>query len=280
MTKNTICILLFSAFCCICAESRYPVIHAPREIEVNYGNPLDVEPYPFTPTKEEINGALHNGAKTEFTLIVVDEEGLPVKDATVEISFIMRDTKDKHVKLATDKNGKVHVKGNCSSSVEICVLKNGWYTCERIKFCFIGSVSNSLVYALQDGKWQPYDFTYGITLRKIKNPVQMFQSRCSREAFTVDTPMGFDLFTGDFISPNGKGRTADFYMTYRRKENENEKIETLTIDFPNKMDGVYRAPRHYASSFYTEYKASPDNARYRNKIEFRRKVKYSIKKRI
>ncbi|MBQ7649794.1 MAG: hypothetical protein IJS15_02485, partial [Victivallales bacterium] len=121
--------------------------------------------------------------------------------------------------------------------------------------------------------WQPSDLTHKIVLKEIKNPIPMFQNSFYGK-ISIDTPVGFDLFTGDFVSPNKKGRNVDFFLTYGKKETEEEKIETLTITFPNKDDGVYRAKYNYGSEFRTAYEASAKNEKYKSKMVFQRKIRF------
>jgi hypothetical protein len=163
-----------------------------------------------------------------------------------------------------------HVSGKCDGVYLFTAIKDGWYN--SIPTTIRYSVDN-----LINGMWQPSDLTHKIVLKKIKNPIPMFQNSFYGK-LSIDTPVGFDLFTGDFVSPNRKGRNADFFLTYSKRETEEEKIETLTITFPNKGDGGYRAKYNYGSEFRTAYDASAKNEKYISKMVFHRKTRFSNEK--
>jgi hypothetical protein len=52
-------------------------------------------------------------------------------------------------------------------------------------------------------------------------------------------PVGYDFLAGDWVSPNGKGQTADIiFLREYSKRSLNDYDYKLTVTFPNKGDGI------------------------------------------
>jgi len=100
------------------------------------------------------------------------------------------------------------------------------------------------------GKWQPCNPVLELRVDRIVNPIPMY-ARAVRERKIPMTgaPVGFDLMVGDWVAPDGKGKTGDLLFTCVKKTNgvvltDPGKIErqlldnTLAISFSNEEDGI------------------------------------------
>ncbi|QBG49013.1 hypothetical protein EGM51_16995 [Verrucomicrobia bacterium S94] len=103
-------------------------------------------------------------------------------------------------------------------------------------------------------------------MRKIKNPVSMVHKGKKWEAFPeYNVEIGYDLGVGDWVSPNGRGKSADFVFKTRKTENPSR--AEYVLSFSNPGDGIleYQFPENLKSSFKWPYVAP--EAGYDNKLE-------------
>ncbi len=89
------------------------------------------------------------------------------------------------------------------------------------------------------GKWQPWNPTIEVVLKRIKNPVPMFAKRVSGEVPAKEKDVGYDLVIGDWITPYGRGKVADliFHGTGEVIGDRNYRGE-LTVTFPGQSNGL------------------------------------------
>lgn len=276
--KQIVFTMIFLALLLHSDEPRYAEEWSWTTLTVNYGHILGDEPFPYHPTREEYHKAQLKGAKTSFDVFVLTEEGDALENATV-IGCLEGDPfgsgKDNNVfRKQTDEHGMAHVEGKCGGRIYFHVMKDGWYDSGEtiLQFAHTGNVS------LQNGKWQPYGMKHKIVLRPIRNQIRMHSPEGSffKKIPKAGEPMGLDLFACDWVAPYGKGETADLLLQYDIKENEEEKLETLTFSFPNPGDGIYRRHCFRRSWFREDYNASADSSQYEKQMAFHRKSKFSI----
>ncbi len=78
-------------------------------------------------------------------------------------------------------------------------------------------------------------------------------------------PIGYDLEIGDWIVPHGKGKMADFILTFSSYFQDMKKGSEAryVLSFPNEFDGIqeYQFPEDLNSSFKWPYLAPLDGYR-------------------
>lgn len=108
-------------------------------------------------------------------------------------------------------------------------------------------------------RWEPWNPTIEVEMRKIKNPIPMVYKR---QKWTVvpefGTQIGYDLEAGDWVAPHGKGKTEDFLflMNLDRKSMADAEA-SYTLSFSNPLDGIqeYLPSEDLRSSFIFPYVA-------------------------
>lgn len=212
--------------------------------------------------------------KAKITIIVVDEDGVAVKNAHVGVGF-ETNTREKEtsVRGVTNVNGRFVASESCNSSIGFRVTKDGYYK----------SVGHYLFEKKNFYGWEPWNPEIIVVLRKIENPVPMYardtmQSKI--EIPVVGKAVGFDLIAFDWIAPYGKGSHADFEFKLDRRVADRKDFDaTLTVTFPNKFDGIhsYREDRSRGSLFKLPRFAPEDG--YQNSLvlrEWRKPQDYNV----
>ncbi len=195
---------------------------------------------------------------SKFTMRVVDAEtGLPVTNAEIRVTFTEQADpwgtgvgKSDRQKTKVDKEGAATFKGNsaypgCGGSV----FADGYYSDGGgMNYQKKNSVLN---------RWEPWNPTIEVKMRKIKNPVPMVYEWIQRESIPVwEKPAGFDLQAGDWVSPHGDGAVADFVFTATRVTEPKEGVR-YSLTFSNPLDGLqeYVPPEDIRSSYIFPYLA-------------------------
>jgi hypothetical protein len=111
-------------------------------------------------------------------------------------------------------------------------------------------------------RWEPWNPTIEVVLKKKRNPVAMFQK--SHEALPVprfDSPVGYDLEKGDWVAPHGSGMISDLVFTCTNSYVSFSEAETnCDIAFSNIQDGLqeYRFDAKNQSLYKWPFEA-PEN---------------------
>ena len=200
------------------------------------------------------------GVKAKFTVRVVDENGKPVEGAKVWASFNMEHRGKSNVdEKLTDAAGVAEVSGRCHSSVGMAITKDGYYrTWHAIRFFEEG-------YDIQDGKWQPYGSFVKFTLKKIHRPTPMVVfTNLKFPVPECDRDYGFDMEYGALVEPYGPGKVADFYVRYMMEGapyvmsgNKESGGRSITLTFPNCLDGAYPIDLDVDSELQSPHQADP-----------------------
>lgn len=175
----------------------------------------------------------------KITLKIVDENGTPVQEAKVGAAFMIYTqggwgSKSKHVQGYSDKQGLFEGSVIADNIVDFSVSKDGYY----VSFGTYKFKEHSL------GRWQPWNPTITVVMRKIEKPVPMYQRDTKEMHPVLEIPLsgkavGFDLMEADWVSPYGKGKHADMFFKLDRKFVSRDDFEgTLSITFPSKYDGI------------------------------------------
>lgn len=173
------------------------------------------------------------------TVRVVDEQGMPVTNATAAIGFSKNippgegwGTRPFSITGQTDTNGIFSAEAEGNPSGSCSARKEGYYPTLGVDFMFTNVVGD---------RWEPWNPTLEILLRKIVNPVPMYAKRVpiKSEIPVADEPVGYDLMIGDWVTPHGKGQVADFVFSVKRRVADWKDFEThLSLTFSNPLDGI------------------------------------------
>ncbi len=159
---------------------------------------------------------------------VVDDDGHPVSNATVNVDFtsghiVLGDGTDHHYEAKTDTNGNAVVKFNCKTSdIGWHVEADGYYRSDPHDENFKGEdviIPPGIGFVVL----HEHEKRGEVTLYRKKNPQPMYAY--TRE-MDVKAPIangryGFDLQCFDWLPPLGGGKIADFYYVRERPDETN-----------------------------------------------------------
>jgi hypothetical protein len=196
--------------------------------------------------------------KAKVTVHVVNENGGPMSNIDVGITFDQPTYKPGRWGSSDvlTRSGKTNYEGLFSAAepsgnyVNFGAKAPGYYTVHGKPVEF---------WKAEEGKWQPWNPTIELVLKKIVNPIPMFARRINRAVPAQDEGLGYDMFVGDFVTPHGQGKTAD--MIFRLEVAERAKKDydyKLTIAFPNAADGILPfnpTPHLHGSALRSPYSA-------------------------
>jgi hypothetical protein len=198
-----------------------------------------------------------------MTIKVVDEETLrPLTNCTVKTRYLVKDHWNEpdeynEMEAAPNEEGFCTFSGvDCISDFGGGVIADGYY---RAGFSEPSTGLNRIL-----NRWEPWNPTIEVKMRKIKKPMPMATKWVKSLKIKIwDTPIGFDLEKADWVAPHGKGESIDFFVTmHRRFVNSSDYDAVGKITFPNDGDGIqlYRIPDDFKSSSYTfPYEAPTDS---------------------
>ena len=216
--------------------------------------------------------ARRNGAETKIVLKVVDDMGVIVSNATVNIFFGMNFRPNGHMATGeTDETGIfTAVEKTCGDEIEISVAKSGYYPSKR-KLCYATMGKERLV---KGGRWMPYCDVQQMVLRKRRNPVETVRFWAFRYTKEVNSWIGFDIEKNDFVRPYGIGMVADFevYIDWDGEWLPKYKGMAVEIRFVEPFSGYYKTPTNTESSFIGPYTADPA-ASYAQNAKFSEQVR-------
>jgi len=175
--------------------------------------------------------------EAKVSVRIVGEDGLPIPQAAVTIGFEVPKppaqgwgTVEKPAFGLTNEQGEWSATGPSSGHLGGNVKKEGFYD------SYFAAPDFSDV---REGKWQPWNPTVSVLLKKIVNPVPMYARRVRIELPAVDQPIGYDLIAGDWIAPYGKGTVSDFVVTVQKTFNTRKDYDSnLRLTFSNPDDGI------------------------------------------
>ena len=192
-----------------------------------------------------------SGAQAEMVIHVIDDMGMAVSNANVEIYFGMSVREGKTVKGLSDALGKFHAIGKTTGEVYINVTKTGFYeSAEKVEL--YADDMREVVH----GKWMPKEICTNVVLRVIGKPIDLITTPLSRDYQISEAGvwLGFDLEKMDWVAPKGTGKTVDFEVQY---ESDGKKLfdytgSKLHVRFVRPFDGVYRRGLNKVSRLRTD----------------------------
>jgi len=169
-----------------------------------------------------------------ITIKVLSDESVPVETADVGIGFQVLSSKyfgneEIEVRGLSNANGEFSGSAKADKGVGFTIRKAGYYETTG-KYNFKEAVAD---------KWQPWNPTLEVVLRRIGTPVPMYARQLRVEIPVVDEPVGFDLVVSDWVAPHGKGATADFVLVLNRKWIDQKDFDArLRLTFSDPGDGI------------------------------------------
>ena len=161
------------------------------------------------------------------TVRVVDDTDVPLEGVQA-IMYSLSDEGTSKLGL-TDTNGMYSVQlRKIYAEIDGHFTKTGYYK------------SNGVFWKWD--KWggvPPASTNFTIVMKRIVEPVQMREIEVNVKFPRLDAPVGFDLEAGDWVSPHGKGKIADIFLTGKGYYNSpNEYAFNMFAEFPNEHDGI------------------------------------------
>jgi len=180
-------------------------------------------------------------ADARATFRVIDTGGNPITNALVKHCFHNNRTPDKErlVEKYTGTNGYVAFEGATSGGLTYRVQKDGYYESSGVYKGWQERWMMPPSPNIKNGRWQPWNPTFDVVLKQIKNPTSMYVKEVEAEIPVVGQVVGFDLEKGDWVSPHGSGTKSDFFIAFSREQRLADDFDLrIKIDFPNRGDGI------------------------------------------
>src|SRR5574344_361970 len=206
-----------------------------------------------------------SGYEAAIVVRCVDDEDQAVPDANIRTA-LYPDRGDNMVVRngRTGPDGCFQIKGRTSGEVSFTLKKSGYYR-TRYDYRLYDDAENDI----RDGKWQPYGATNTVVLKRIRNPIAMFVGDHKSHELVFPDKMGsnrfqcgYDMCTGDWVKPVGRGTTTDVLFTLVTEANpvkpDGSKFrQTITLEFTNGLDGALLVKNDMTSEFHSAYRADP-----------------------
>ena len=205
------------------------------------------------------SGNIYALPDVKMTLKVVEDNGEPIENAHATVNF-KAGMEGASETEKTDSDGLATLSGSSTRFIEYGAGKEGYYPTwyEKSYTDFTGMMGFR--------KWQPWNETLEVELRKIKNPRALYIGGHKGGTFFspslklpgLDKEYGYDLMADDWVVPYGQGTHRDFIFKLTGKvTGRNEYDFTQTLTFSNEGDGIqkYDASPHYGSRLRLPHEA-------------------------
>ncbi len=222
-------------------------------------------------TAPEVQEAQRKGAKAKIIYRVVDDEGMPITNATVcgqwQNDYPRKTWQETFV---TDTNGVFVAKGKVGGRFGFYVKKEGYYLSSTgVDFHWREGVSP----LVKDGKWQPYGENRTLAVKRNKHPVDAPTLLHT----VIDVPatnvwLGLDMETFRWVKPYGDGAHSDMLLRFNSDPINKYEVNWATMDVSftnNPYAGFYVLPKDGFSEMQSVYHADTNMA-------FRTGITYSI----
>ncbi|NTV15658.1 MAG: hypothetical protein HGA96_17305 [Desulfobulbaceae bacterium] len=194
----------------------------------------------------------------KITVKAVDEQRTVIGAARVTVGFVVPSTGIGTTEIqqsgTTDSNGEFSASSCSLHLLGLHVDKDGYYQ-SGAGYEFKSS-------SMFLNRWEPWNPTIEVVLKKKRNPVAMYQKYL--EALPVpilNTPVGYDMEKGDWVSPHGNGMTSDLVFNCTNNyASFSEANTSCDISFSNEQDGLqeYRFDEKNQSLYRWPFEA-PEN---------------------
>jgi hypothetical protein len=176
-----------------------------------------------------------------LTLQVVDNEGNAVEGADASFSAEARPRyAGDESGIQNGTSGRTNQAGVFTGEIEAWDGTRGGY--KVAKEGYYPAWSTYGARRIEKGKWQPWNPTIRVVLKRIRNPVPMFAKRLWRTGLPKrDVLVAYDLELGDWVVPHGKGKIPDMIFVGTLREGGDRVYEwKLKLTFSNPGDGIQR----------------------------------------
>jgi hypothetical protein len=175
----------------------------------------------------------------KITIRAVDESRQSLPGAAVTISFEQPIPKWGGGDALTIK-GITNIDGDFGASGHSFDTKGGQVTKEGF---YPGWARSVKFEKALDGKWQPWNPTVEVILKKIVNPIPMYARHIETQIPALDAAVGFDLLESDWVAPSGHGKVSDLiFKVSKRVASFHDFGSELQLTFANNGDGVQAMP--------------------------------------
>jgi hypothetical protein len=195
--------------------------------------------------------------KAKVTIIVKDQDQSPVDKARVGVGGTMAAKPDEAVKGETSSDGIFPAEVRSNGEVGVTARKDGYYDTFGPGYNF-RNLKGAMERAFATDRWEPWNPSIQLTLKKIVSPVPMYARRVEVKFPVEATDIGFDLELSDWVAPYGTGMIADVIFRVDRIINsERDYSSTLQLSFSNKNDGIaaFQVPPHTGSLLRSQHAA-------------------------
>ena len=230
-----------------------PIPAQEKELEIDHGL-RKVDFLKGERHSEDVIKAEQDGALGAITLKVVDQTGHVVSNATVQGGFYHHGKSGYGFKKTVGANGLVELKNRCVGDMHFTIEKDGYYK-TSYTYRFLKAWHD----CAKNGRWIPWNPTVEVILKRKVNPVAMYAFDYTANYTVIPKigePLGFDLMAGDWVAPNGTGKTPDFKVTYFR---DGEGRDFTHQELVLTADGPFAGFMKVKSDTYSAFK-SPHHA--------------------
>lgn len=172
------------------------------------------------------------GQKLTTRLVLTDELGNPLKGLEVGISYPdLTGNRYESASGKTDASGVYSFSGIAYKEVYYGTQNGGYYSSHRKEIVY-KMIGEKIIY--------PTVCELSLVAKRIRNPIVMVADwRFEAVLPGPNIRVGYDLMKNDWVTPYGKGETADIYfMVSGEFRNRLDHDSLLEIDFPNEGDGL------------------------------------------
>lgn len=204
---------------------------------------------------------LRNGAVAKYVYRVVDDEGIPVSNATCHIWFRSygRPQDEAGWVAETDTNGIFVAEHRLNEKFSVGIDKVGYYhTHDEINYFEMSAEKRLSI--VKDDKWQPYGELRTVILKRIRKPVRLLSS--GNLQYYKYPPLGrwvgFDLCKRDWAPPPyGNGEFSDAEIRFEKNITEDGYVKTMEVTFTNNpFAGAYEVAVDSFSDLKSVYRAN------------------------
>ncbi len=181
----------------------------------------------------------------KVTARLIDEEGNPMPNEPIQISIHnVNDYKDEYndVKGVTDAEGKFSAEGIGRGIADVKFIKIGYYPSVKTVTCNDGTAEQ----IRKSGKFLPWNPVVDVMAKKVGKPIPMLVRLGGGDSKTTIKPtaeqlekdVGWDLIIGDWVAPQGKGKTSDLVFNFQSQFiNDSDFSSQAKISMGNPDDG-------------------------------------------
>lgn len=225
---SSLFLLLYGGLCCGCVGAEFP----------------------------EVEKARQRGAQSKICFHVTDSSGNPIHDVRMQAYYSSSDAhlNDDSVDQLSDTNGLITAEGRTVGDMTYTLSKEGYYDTVGRHWFYRNRED-----CVRNGRWQPWNSTNTVIIKERRNPTSMYSMNVDATIPIRDKPAGYDLEVGDWISPYGKGKVPDLWITYSADISDILTFSNrLVIAGNNQGDGFQRNEKEAWSSLVSSYEAPLD----------------------